>query len=212
MQFDIKSFAAGAVAVLVLGSGTAYAATGGKFILGQSNSANKVSTLSNSAGTALSLNSKAGTPPLKVNRAVKVANLNADKLDGLDSGAFARTAGQTGLVFTTTEGLVPFDMDLDGDVDYLGAIAVCPEGTIVTGGGGYTYGTSQIVDSWGNQDNGTYFWVALTDDLSATPDKFGANATCYNPRGALPSLRLSGRAADRHASMRAAMRDALAPR
>ena len=76
------AFGMGVIMTLVIGSGTAYAATGGKFILGKSNSAGKTSTLTNKHGTALSLNSKAGTPSLKVNRTTKVPNLNADLIDG----------------------------------------------------------------------------------------------------------------------------------
>ncbi len=38
--------------------------------------------------TALDLRVEAGKPPMKVNSAAKVANLNADKLDGRDSSTF----------------------------------------------------------------------------------------------------------------------------
>jgi hypothetical protein len=65
------------VAMFIALSGTAYAATGGTFILGKANSASAVSSLSNSAGTALRLSSKAGTPPLSVSSTVQVPNLNA---------------------------------------------------------------------------------------------------------------------------------------
>jgi hypothetical protein len=92
------SFAAGAMAALVLGSGTAYAATGGSLILGMSNKAGATSVLSNKNGVALSLNSKSGTPSLKVNRSVKVPNLNADMVDGLSAGSFALAKGNTGHV------------------------------------------------------------------------------------------------------------------
>ena len=45
----------------------------------------------NNAGandTALSLKVQAGEPPMKVNSSTMVANLNADKLDNLDSTDF----------------------------------------------------------------------------------------------------------------------------
>jgi hypothetical protein len=70
------------VALGVAASGTAYAATGGTFILGRANTAGAVSSLKNSAGTALSLTSKAGTPPLAVGNTVQVPNLNASEVGG----------------------------------------------------------------------------------------------------------------------------------
>lgn len=92
------------LAFIVLG-GMSYAATGGNFILGQSNSASSTTSLtrtganagkglqltntSTGAGaTALGLNVASGHPPFTVNTGTKVANLNADKLDGLDSSGF----------------------------------------------------------------------------------------------------------------------------
>jgi hypothetical protein len=87
------------IALLVALGGTTYAATGGNFILGKSNTASSKSTLSapiadkaltvtnNSAkagATALGLNVANGHPPFRVNSGTKVANLNADKLDGVD--------------------------------------------------------------------------------------------------------------------------------
>jgi hypothetical protein len=85
-----------ALAFIALG-GTTYAATGGNFILGQSNSASSTTALSSGAtgpafkatntgtGTAGSFNVAAGHPPFTVNSATKVAKLNADKLDGKDA-------------------------------------------------------------------------------------------------------------------------------
>jgi hypothetical protein len=73
-------------------SGTAVAATGGTFILGQSNSASSVTRLTNSEGVALSLRSPAGTAPLAVNRPVVVTNLNADMVDGRHAADLATRA------------------------------------------------------------------------------------------------------------------------
>ena len=73
------------VALIGLGvslSGTAYAATGGNFLLGKANTADKVSTLSDSAGVALKLNSPSGVAPLAVNSTTMVKNLNANLLGG----------------------------------------------------------------------------------------------------------------------------------
>jgi len=71
------------------GTGTAYAANGGTFRLGQSNSATATTKLTNTKGTALKVISKAGTPPINVGtNSTKVPYFNADKLDGKDSTAF----------------------------------------------------------------------------------------------------------------------------
>ena len=71
------------------GTGTAYAANGGTFRLGQSNSATATTKLTNTKATALKIISKAGTPPISVgSNSTKVPYFNADKLDGKDSTAF----------------------------------------------------------------------------------------------------------------------------
>ena len=73
------------VALVALGvalSGTAYAANGGNFVLGQANTASKVSTLTNTAGTALKLNSPSGVAPLALTSTTMVKNLNANLLGG----------------------------------------------------------------------------------------------------------------------------------
>src|SRR5689334_19101413 len=87
---NLTAFAAGAITVLVLGTGTAYAATGGDFKLGRANSAGRATTLTAPNSSALVLRSKAGLPPLRVNRPVKVPHLNADLVDGVSSASLAR--------------------------------------------------------------------------------------------------------------------------
>lgn len=94
------------ILALVFGvASSALSATGGNFILGKSNAARTVSKLTanianpalqlanNSTGaaaTALNLTVAPGQPPLKVNEAAgKATNLDADKLDGQDSGELA---------------------------------------------------------------------------------------------------------------------------
>jgi hypothetical protein len=80
-------------------------------LLGKGNTATKTTTLKNSKGTALSLKSKSTKPPLKVNSRTKVAKLNADQLDGLDSTALqnrpyvitlAGSSGTAGIAFPLT--------------------------------------------------------------------------------------------------------------
>jgi len=96
-------------ALFVALSGVGVAASGGNFILGQSNSATTNTALSapvaggkalqltntdtsNAASTALGLTVAANHAPFTVNTGIKVANLNSDRLDGFDSAAFARAA------------------------------------------------------------------------------------------------------------------------
>jgi len=80
-------------ALFIALSGTAYAATGGTFILGKANSATTVSSLTNTAGTALSLSSKAGTPPLAVGSTAQVPNLNSSLLGGRSASSFLGANG-----------------------------------------------------------------------------------------------------------------------
>jgi hypothetical protein len=90
-------------------SGVTYAATGGNFILGNPNSAIsqtalsapiagkalQVTNTSTGAGaTALGLTVASGKAPFTVNSGMKVANLNADKIDGLDSTNYVRRCGE----------------------------------------------------------------------------------------------------------------------
>ncbi len=85
---------------------TALSDTGGNFILGKPNTAGKqtslVGTVAKAAQSALVVVNKGtgsalklqvtntNSPPMKVNSSAKVANLNADKLDDLDSAALQR--------------------------------------------------------------------------------------------------------------------------
>jgi hypothetical protein len=95
---------------LVLGVASAgIGATGGNFILGKANSAGAGSKLTasiagpalqlvnqstTSGASALGLTVASGKPPLKVNAAAgKATNLNADRLDGLDSARLVEARG-----------------------------------------------------------------------------------------------------------------------
>jgi hypothetical protein len=184
------AFAAGAVVALVLGSGTAYAATGGTFKLGRANSATSASSLTNSHGTALVLRSKAGQPSLKVNRSTKVPNLNADLVDGVSSGSLARVV-RVGTV--TGTGIVDDNGSITPTDDVIIAVAECPAGSQVLGGGvedltddGVTY--ISIPDTSG----GTDAWVAITDADPATNDAEDliAFARCWNPRATVGNIGL----------------------
>jgi len=142
---------------LVLGiATTALAGTGAgaTFNLGQTNTVNVISKLAgsvggpslqidnnstNSAATALDLQVEAGKAPMKVNSEVKVANLNSDKLDNLDSRAFvsstyskqASTTGDLG-----ADGLRFEFLLCDGDdVALSGGYSSVDAGTVVSSSG-----------------------------------------------------------------------------
>lgn len=90
-----------ALFVAVTGAGgAAYAATGGSFILGKSNSANAATSVTRTTtGPAISANVRAGSAPLAVNSRTKVTKLNSDLLDGRDSTYFQKKLA-TRLTFT----------------------------------------------------------------------------------------------------------------
>ncbi len=81
------------IALLFAMSGTAVAATGGDFLLGKSNTATSITSLSNTKGTALSLSSASTKPPLTVSNSVQVPNLNASELGGLAPSAYMTGTG-----------------------------------------------------------------------------------------------------------------------
>jgi hypothetical protein len=193
----LTSFVAGAVVALVLGSGTAVAATGGKFILGKSNAETTTSKLTNPRGTALSLASKSGTAPLAVNSATKVTNLNSDRLDGLSSESFARTTGEAGSVSALG---TPVDVDDDNVDDIVFAEATCPSGTQLTGGGiddgtdtGILYTSAPDTDDPESWDA----VVGIDNANESHKDQLAAYAVCYNPTGPVPTA--AGFAAKRSA-------------
>jgi hypothetical protein len=107
------------LALFVALGGTTYAATGGNFVLGQSNSADATTKLSstsaigpalavtNSGGRpAASFTANAGVAPFAVSNSAKVAGLNADSLDGLDSTAFLRSTVPVGVTGAQGDGAV----------------------------------------------------------------------------------------------------------
>ncbi|MGN6721523.1 MAG: hypothetical protein ACTHJM_02795 [Marmoricola sp.] len=72
----------------------AYAATGGHFLLGESNSAGRTTGLTNTgSGAVLALKGSTGSPPLTVNSSKVVSHLNADMVDGKHASAFQPRGG-----------------------------------------------------------------------------------------------------------------------
>jgi hypothetical protein len=175
-----SAFVAGAVVALVLGTGTTYAANGGIFRLGRANSATATTTLTNSHGTALKLKSKAGRPSLRVNRTTKVPNLNADLIDGVDSDSLARVT-KVGSVFDT--GFVDDGGTADPSDDAVIAVAVCPAGSQVVGGGGGDFTDDGSLYYSAPEGNDAWLVVSSTEGLTAAnADNVEAYARCWNPR------------------------------
>jgi hypothetical protein len=99
--------AAGAALVFVTTTALAGSGVGGVFNLGQANTVDAKSSLTGTTvdaqllvqntgtGTALNLMVGAGVTPFKVNSTTKVASLNADQLDGLDSSALQKRVSGT---------------------------------------------------------------------------------------------------------------------
>lgn len=87
-------FAAGAMAALVItgGGAAAYAANGGTVIIGKTNVGTK-KTVFSSGKSPVGFVSRTGAP-FTVNNSRKVAGLNADRLDGLDSTSFQRAGSK----------------------------------------------------------------------------------------------------------------------
>jgi len=105
-RYPSPSLVVSIVALVIALGGAGYSATGGNFILGvnSNTAATQTGLVSNrngralaiqntntgAAATALSLAVAAGHPPFVTNSNVRVPNLNADRLDGLDSTHFPR--------------------------------------------------------------------------------------------------------------------------
>jgi len=89
----LRPYVIGAVVAalgLVAANGVAAATTGHAFVLGASNRANAVTTLSRTTtGPALALKARSGSPALSVSNGRLVKHLNADAVDGLSARALS---------------------------------------------------------------------------------------------------------------------------
>jgi hypothetical protein len=172
------------LAFIVLG-GMSYAATGGNFILGKSNTASSKSTLSapiadkaltvtnnstKAGATALGLNVASGHPPFGVNSATKVANLNADQVDGQSSTAFGQVRDFSHTIAAASAGPPPFDM-----LTFRG-LTLSSEGRIISGPllecdlEATTTDAGQIDNAWTFE--GTSSTTALASGNSTPVDHF----------------------------------------
>jgi hypothetical protein len=80
-----------------LNTGSAAKALG---LLGKSPTAPALNAANTGGGPALGLTVNSGKAPFTVNSPTKVSNLNADKLDGLDSSSFTSTGSGSTKIFT----------------------------------------------------------------------------------------------------------------
>lgn len=149
MQRILTGLALGIVATLLLAGG-AFAATGGTFVLGRNNAASSQTLLTNSNATSpvLALSTRSGQVPLAVStNSGKATNLNADRLDGLNSSDL-----QLRVTSTCAPGSAIGSIDATGGAAcqstkdaaiqvFTGAmtdgagLARCPAGTFAIGGG-----------------------------------------------------------------------------
>jgi hypothetical protein len=217
-------FIVGFVAAIVLTGGgvAAYAANGGSLLIGRSNTGTAVTTLTNTAGTPLSLRAKSSAyPPFAVNSSKTVTNLNADWIDGIQgsnlvqrTGAYAATTGNIYGVsdWAPTDPSDPASPP-DETTNLIISVATCPAGTKLTGGGvdnftatGFTLVDSPDANSW-------YVYVGVEDVPVHQADDVPANVTayavCYNPRGPVLGGQPNARAAKSTITLSPAMRDKL---
>jgi hypothetical protein len=128
------------VALTVGVAGAAFGANGANFMLGKTNMANAITQLvgsvagpsllidnnsTDAAATALDLQVEAGKAPMKVNSDTQVANLNSDKLDGLNA---SQLGGLSGVEQVEVAG------ELNSN-NIKVTFATCPEGKVAIGGG-----------------------------------------------------------------------------
>ena len=122
-------------------------------LLGYAKGTSPAATFQNAgAGPAVSLLAGAGQPPFTTNSAYHVANLNADKLDGLDASAFAQGPG--------TQHFARREVIASGGSAWIGFLTVPGLGNLLTGcfsgpnGGAsvlYSNDTSHPVDFWSDK-------------------------------------------------------------
>ena len=178
------------VLAMVVGvASAAFGANGQAWILGQSNVATAITKLAGAVGvngpmlqlinnnggtddTALSLGVQSGEPPMRVNSSEKVAKLNADKLDGLDSARFLSSEIYTVEVTKTTP----------ANVEHAVGISCDPGDQAISGGFLQVASTTHVSESARNSQD-TWGVTVLTG--STTSDTWFIQAVCAD----LPPLR-----------------------
>jgi hypothetical protein len=155
---------------LVFGmASVAFGEDGDFFMVGRSNLADSASRLVRSgAGPALDLRVDSGAP-LAVNRKVKVANLNADQLDGKDARAFM--PAQTYVVDETVE----MPSNTTGTV----RVVFCDDGDVAISGGFSGLGSeTEVTTSYRKMYVGSLTWWVGARKPAGPEDTWIAQAVC----------------------------------
>ena len=160
------------IAIVLVATPAALAANGKPFLLGKRNVASAVSILiKKGPGPALNLRSQPGQPPLSVNSAVKVNNLNADQLDGNDSSAFVADA------VYKRESALDAGTAL-GDGTFVKAQACDPGDVLLSGGPANINSTSTLLETFPTPGS-TTSWSARINKNGQT-DNFSVVVLCAN--------------------------------
>jgi hypothetical protein len=157
------------ILALVLGvATTALGANGQAWILGQGNVATAITSLGGAGGvngpmvritnndadandTALDLRVQSGEAPMRANSESRVDNLNADKLDGVDSAALIRWASIYERTLNTNGGAGP-------DETATAALECDHADTILSGGFTNMDNGTHLIGSWtGKGTGGSHF-------------------------------------------------------
>jgi hypothetical protein len=177
-------------------TGTAAAATGNVFILGQDNRADHASVLVNRSGTPLELRAKSGKAPLRVNTEKRVRHLNSDLLDGKDSTQFlaALCPGNASIPFhaavaagctQVTKVSGPMQVSPSWLPQVSGRLLLCPPGSqVVSGGYALADDTMKVRESgpWGLLFTNAGWYIGLAPGASqAAIEGSTAWALCLGP-------------------------------
>jgi hypothetical protein len=156
--------------VLVMGADyVSYAATGHGFVLGKSNSANRLTSLARTTnGPVLNLHARRATDaPLATNGRGRVANLNADKVDGLHAASLQTKS----FVFTDNVSVAVATVTLNVPV---------PAGKYLISYSAYMNGSgSGNVDCYVGQSNGTSTTYVAESQFVAGADTPGCTGSGF---------------------------------
>ena len=184
-------------------AGAAFGANGTNFILGQTNAATAITKLAGAAGvsgpslqidnnsanaaaTALDLQVEAGRPPMTVNSGVKVANLNADRLDDREASSFAngvngkatdadKLDGKDASDFFSGGTYVVLRSAIVGANDDALLVASCDPGDVVLSGGFISVDFVRVENS---ARNTTGSWGVFAVNPTSASDNVTAEAVC----------------------------------
>jgi hypothetical protein len=179
MKSSFKTALMAAVVSACVAAGAAVATTK-TFVLGTTNTVDAASTVTAGSGlntkmlqltnnspgssaTALGLTTPSSRPPLIVSSQARVANLNADKLDGKDSAGFVQGRGTfvaNRLVF------VPPNLKTLLTIPGLGSLQASCEASVGMSTISWHNDTGGYVDAWWDRDNSHFDAAVYPPDFS----------------------------------------------